>query len=459
VTAFLLSRIATATGGRLLGEDLSVSQVSTDSRSLGPGELFVALQGPNFDGHDFLDMALQQGARAALVSRDTGHVLPRVLVADTRLALGRIGALWRDASQARVVAITGSNGKTTVKEMLAAILAQQGRVLATRGNLNNDIGLPLTLTRLGDEEYAVLELGANHPGEIDYLARIARPDVAVLVNAGRAHLEGFGSLEGVARAKAEIIHGLGDDGVFVYNADDAYADLWRELAANRRSLGFGVRSRTGVYSPEPEARLQWQGGSFAQRFGVCTPAGNFEVQLALAGEHNRLNALAACAAAVALEVSAARIAAGLAAMRPVAGRLCPLSGSGGARIIDDSYNANPESVAAAIAVLAAAPGRRTLVLGDLAELGKGSSGLHAELGEEARAAGIERLFACGELSGAAVRSFGAGGRHFPDQQSLIERLVDGLGAEDSVLIKGSRSARMDRVVLAVTEQQSEVAEC
>jgi UDP-N-acetylmuramoyl-tripeptide--D-alanyl-D-alanine ligase len=332
-------------------------------------------------------------------------------------------------------------------------------VLATRGNLNNDIGLPLTLTGLSDEDYAVVELGANHAGEIDYLTRIARPDVAVLNNAGRAHLEGFGSLEGVARAKAEIIHGLGPDGVFVFNADDAFADLWRELAASQRTLSFGVREVADVRSPELLSRLEWDTASFAQSFSVHTPAGEFELRLALAGEHNRMNALAATAAALALDISPARIAAGLAGMQPVPGRLCPLPGVGGARVIDDSYNANPESVAAAIAVLAAAPGRRTLVLGDLAELGKGSSGLHAEIGERARAAGIDRLFACGDLSGVAVRSFGAGGVHYTEQQGLIDDLLASLGAEDSVLIKGSRSARMDRVVRAISEQQQEVATC
>jgi UDP-N-acetylmuramoyl-tripeptide--D-alanyl-D-alanine ligase len=367
--------------------------------------------------------------------------------------------MWRRASDARLVAVTGSNGKTTVKELTAAVLAQTGRVLATQGNLNNDIGLPLTLCRLVDEDYAVVELGANHPGEIDYLTRIARPDVAVLNNAGRAHLEGFGTLEGVARAKAEIIHGLAEGGVFVFNADDSFAGLWRELAGAARTLSFGIREPADIHSPQSAAELVWDSQGFTMRFEVQTPAGDFEARLALAGEHNRMNALAASAAAIALGVSPAEIARGLAGVKPVAGRLCPLPGMAGARLIDDSYNANPDSVAAAIAVLAAAPGRRTLVLGDLAELGKGASGLHAELGERARAAGIDRLFACGEMSGAAVRGFGAGGRHFADQQSLIEALADSLGAEDSILIKGSRSARMDRVVLALGEPSTEVMAC
>jgi UDP-N-acetylmuramoyl-tripeptide--D-alanyl-D-alanine ligase len=428
---------------------------------LSHGDLFVALQGPNFDGHDYLDIALQQGARAALLSRDADTVLPHVVVADTRIGLGQLGMLWRDACRAKVLAITGSNGKTTLKEMSAAIFAQAGSVLATRGNLNNDIGVPLTLCRLADEDYAVIELGANHRGEIDYLTRLVRPDVAVLNNAGRAHLEGFGSLEGVARAKAEIINGLGSDGVFVFNADDAFAGLWRELSAGRRTLSFGVREPADVCSPTPAAELHWDADGFGTRFPVRGPGGEFEVRLALAGEHNRMNALAACAAAMALGIEPARIAAGLASVEPVPGRLCPVRGAGGVRLVDDSYNANPESVTAAIAVLAAAPGRRTLVLGDLAELGKGASGLHAELGERARKAGIERLFACGDLSGNAVRSFGAGARHFTDQQDLIESLAESLGSDDSVLIKGSRSARMDRVVEALRAQpeQQGAASC
>lgn len=458
MSRFLLSQLAEALDARLLGQDVEIGAVSTDTRTLGPGDFFVALKGPNFDGHDYLDIALQQGARAAMVSRDTGHALPRLLVDDTRLALGRLGAFWRDVCPARVVAITGSNGKTTVKEMTAAILARQGKVLATRGNLNNDIGVPLTLCRLTDEDYAVVEMGANHAGEIDYLSRLVRPEVALLNNAGRAHLEGFGSLEGVAHAKAEIMNGLGPDGVFVFNGDDNFAPLWRQLSDGRRTLTFGVHSTADVRSAQPYADLRWDERGFALTFEVQTPMGSFEARLALAGEHNRMNALAATAAAIALDIVPERIAAGLGAMEPVPGRLCPLPGIGGSRVVDDSYNANPESVAAAIMVLAAAPGRRTLVLGDLAELGRGASGLHAEIGERARAAGIDRLFACGELSGAAVRSFGAGGRHFTAQQELIDHLCDHVGAEDSVLVKGSRSARMDRVVQALKEQQ-EVATC
>lgn len=445
---FTLSELADKLDGVLLGEDRRVRSISTDTRSLERGDLFIALQGPNFDGHDYLDSAAGRGACAAMVSREIGHALPRLKVADTRIALGRLAAEWRMKSAARVVAITGSNGKTTVKEMVAAILSQAGSVLATRGNLNNDIGVPLTLCRLADEDFAVVEMGANHAGEIDYLTRIARPDVAVLNNAGRAHLEGFGSLEGVARAKAEIINGLGEGGVFVYNADDNFAGLWRELAAGRRSVGFGLGADAEVSSPGA-LELRWNAQGFEACFEVNSPSGSFELALSLAGDHNRMNALAATAAALALGVSPEHIRAGLATIRPVPGRLRPVANPLGIRLVDDSYNANPESVAAAIAVLATAPGRRTLVLGDLAELGPGAAGLHGQIGRQARAAGINRLLTCGTLSAAASKAFGASAVHFNDRSDLIAYLKNHLRPDDSVLVKGSRSAGMERVVQAL----------
>ncbi|MFM1891174.1 MAG: UDP-N-acetylmuramoyl-tripeptide--D-alanyl-D-alanine ligase, partial [Pseudomonadota bacterium] len=423
---------------------------------LQPGDLFVALIGAHFDGHDYLDVAAQRGACAALVSREQLHRLPQLVVDDTLQALGRLALLWREHARARVIAVTGSNGKTTLKEMIAAVLRHLGEVLATRGNLNNDIGLPLTLTRLQDEDYAVLELGANHAGEIDYLSRIARPDVAVLNNAGRAHLEGFGSLEGVARAKAEILHGLDPDGVFVYNADDRFAPLWRELAAGQATRSFGVQRPADVSSPPDAGELVWRDAGFGYRFPVRTPAGDVDLELRLAGGHNRMNALAATAASLSAGATLDAVAAGLAEIAPVRGRLCPLPGRDGMRLVDDSYNANPDSVAAAIAVLAAAPGRRNLVLGDLAELGGDAAALHAEIGRAARAAGLERLYTCGELSAAASAAFGSGARHCPAQAELVDVLAAELDAEDTVLVKGSRAAHMERVVEALS---AETAPC
>ncbi|WP_457675715.1 UDP-N-acetylmuramoyl-tripeptide--D-alanyl-D-alanine ligase [Thiolapillus sp.] len=447
--SFRLSELAQVTHGRVLGDDVSIAAVSTDSRRLQPGDLYVALTGPRFDGHDFVADVKEQGAAAAMVSREADTELPLLQVEDTRIGLGQMAAAWRRRSRAKVAAVTGSNGKTTVKEMLAAILGRRGATLATLGNLNNDIGLPLTLCRLQDEVFAVVELGANHPGEIDYLSRIARPDVAILNNAGRAHLEGFGDLEGVARAKAEILNGLADDGVFVYNADDRFAPLWRKLAGDRRSLGFGLGEGADIRSPEPAARLVWDEEGFHSEFSVHTPDGELHVRLRLAGEHNRMNALAAIAAARVLGASPEDMEAGLASLRPVAGRLCSVQGRGGMRVIDDSYNANPDSVGMAIALLARAPGRRVLVLGDLGELGADATALHESLGVRAREAGVDCLVTCGELSAACSRGFGEGATHFATQKELLEFLRGSLDAGDTVLVKGSRAAAMDKVVRAL----------
>ena len=447
-----LSAVAGAVEGRLWGGDASFAAVSTDSRHLAPGELFVALSGPRFDGHDFVGQAAVHGAVAAVVSRPVDVAMPCLVVGDTRIALGRLAALWRSAARAQVVAVTGSNGKTTVKEMIAAILWRRGAVLSTVGNLNNDIGVPLTLLRLQAEEYAVIEMGANHPGEIRYLSELARPDVAVLNNAGRAHLEGFGSPENVARAKAEIISGLALDGTFVYNADSPWAPLWRDLSIGRNCLSFGIDAAADVTSPG-SAWLDWTEQGFRNRFALRADGDVVEIELALAGGHNRSNALAAAAAARALGCSLAEIRAGLATVAPVGGRRAPLRRPDGAWMIDDSYNANPDSVAAAIAVLAAAPGRKILALGDLAELGPDSLALHAAIGTQARAAGVDVLCTVGSSSEAASRSFGAGARHFSAQPALVDALRDIVDAGDIVLCKGSRSARMEQVVaaLAATE--------
>jgi UDP-N-acetylmuramoyl-tripeptide--D-alanyl-D-alanine ligase len=326
-----------------------------------------------------------------------------------------------------------------------------GPTLFTQGNLNNEIGVPLTLLRLQDEAYAVIEMGANHAGEIGRLSRMALPEVALLNNAGAAHLEGFGSLEGVARAKAEIVQGLRTDGVFVYNADDRWAGLWRELAQGRRTRTFGIAPGAEVRSPEEEVETRWDEQGFRIRFPALTPEGRIEIDLHLGGRHNRMNALAAVAACQLMGADAAAIAGGLAALQPVKGRLRPLRGTGGMRLIDDSYNANPDSVAAAIGVLAAAPGRRFLVLGDLAELGSDAGPMHARLGEQAREAGLDHLYGVGPLTRAAVDRFGPGGRWFEDRRGLIDELARGCGRDDFLLVKGSRASRMDEVVSALAD--------
>jgi UDP-N-acetylmuramoyl-tripeptide--D-alanyl-D-alanine ligase len=449
---FSLTHAAALLGGHYDGPDGEFAAVGSDSRTLLPGSLFVALPGARFDGHDHLAQAAERGALAALVSRPVASPLPQLRVDDTRLALGRLAAAWLAAGRAarptQVVAVTGSNGKTTVKEMLAAILAQRGPVLATRGNLNNDIGMPLTLLRLQEESFVVAEMGANHAGEIGYLSRLASPDVAVLNNAGRAHLEGFGSLEGVAMAKGEIVDGLGADGLFVFDAASPWAALWRERAAGRRILSFGVDERADLYSPAEEFRLDWRDDGFVSRFPVRGPMGGFEVELALAGVHNRQNALAATAAALGLGLTPEEIRRGLAAVRPVPGRLQPRRGRDGVRLLDDSYNANPDSVGAAITVLAKAPGRRFLLLGELAELGEGVETFYRQLGEQARGAGIEFLFAVGPAAPAA-ESFGPGGRGFAERQDLLDALVPLLRAGDCVLAKGSRRAGMETLMAAL----------
>lgn len=448
---FRLSEIEQPLEARRLGADRVFSSVSTDTRALGPGNLFVALQGPRFDGHDYLTQAQQRGAVAAMVHRETEIQLPQLLVEDTRIGLGQLARLWRQASNASLVAVTGSNGKTTVKEMLAAILSFQGSVLATRGNLNNDIGLPLTLLRLQEHDYAVVELGANHSGEIEYLSQIAQPDVALLNNAGHAHLEGFGSLEGVARAKGEIISGLAEDGHFVFNADDPWAPLWQELAQGHPTRSFGSREPADVWSPPGALELRWNDVGFLSRFPVTTPQGELEIECCLAGEHNRMNALAAIATAQILGAGPEEIRAGFEQLEPVKGRLQPLAGRNGVGLIDDSYNANPDSVAAAIHVLATAPGRRFMVLGELAELGPGANRFYQGIAELARSAGIDHLYAV-DGAGQTAEIFGPGGRAFPTQELLIDGLEQILRSGDRVLVKGSRRAGMERVIAALADR-------
>jgi UDP-N-acetylmuramoyl-tripeptide--D-alanyl-D-alanine ligase len=443
--SFSLSRTANLLGGRLLGADATFVSVSTDSRNLQRGDLFVALRGPHFDGHDYLGQAATAGAVAAMVERDLPVDLPLLQVRETCAALGQLAAAWRDSLPLPLVAVTGSNGKTTVKEMIASILGCRGSVLATAGNLNNHIGLPLTLLKLQGQEYAVVELGASAAGEIEYLSRIARPDVAVLNNAGRAHLEGFGTLEGVARAKGEIVAGLKPDGVLVFNGDDSWADLWRDLAVGRRLVSFGLEKPADVFSPESEEQSGWDAEGFYSRFPVETPRGSMEIRLGLAGRHNRANALAAIAAAQQLDVTTEEIQRGLAQLKPVAGRLQPLTGRDGVQLIDDSYNANPDSVEAAIAVLATAPGRRFLVLGELAELGGDADRFYCAIGERTRAAGIEHLYGVGP-AGKAAEAFGRGGCVFENQGHLIDALHRDLESGDRVLIKGSRRAGMEQVI-------------
>lgn len=444
----LLSQAARALGAQLIGADVRIEGVSSDTRKLRPGELFVALRGENFDGCEFVAQAAEAGAVAALVEERATHAasapVPLLVVPDTRLALGRLAAWWRMQFDIPLVAITGSNGKTTVKEMLAAILrvaaGSEAGVLATRGNLNNDIGMPLTLLQLdAQHRYAVIEMGMNHPGEIDYLTRLARPDVALVTNAGSAHLEGLGSVEAVARAKGEIFAGLGDHSAAVINADDTHASLWRALAGTHALIEFGI-------DHDADVRGDWQPHGNGLQLNVQTPQGELSVELQVPGAHNARNALAATAAAVALNIPLGTIADGLQRFGGVAGRLQRKIARGGAVLIDDTYNANPASMRAAIAVLAQASGRRVLVMGDMGELGGDAPALHAAIGAAARQAGIDGLYALGELSRSAVREFGAAAHHFERIEDLLAALEAELEANITLLVKGSRFMKMERVV-------------
>ncbi len=446
-----LAEAARILGAEHTGGDAVIHGISTDSRTLKPGDLFVALTGPHFDGHDFLAHALGRGAAACLVERTIDEDLPALRVADSRIALGQLAAAWRARFTIPVVAVTGSNGKTTVKEMLAAILGQVGETLATQGNLNNDIGVPLTLFHLRrSHRYAVLELGANHHGEIAYLTQLVHPDVALITNAGDAHLEGFGSRRGIAEAKGEIYGGLGSDGTAVINADDDYAGFWQDLAAGHRVLRFGLDAPADV-------RAEWAPTAQASRLHLYTPAGETELLLPLPGRHNVMNALAATAAALAIGCPLAAIAAGLSGLKPVPGRLVLREGPAQSRLIDDTYNANPRSLNAALDVLANYPGEHWLVLGDMGELGAEAAALHAQVAGQARAAGVSRLFCLGELAAQACRGFGEGGTCFDGQEALIAALRAALEAGPqggvSILIKGSRRMRLENVVTALTVKQ------
>ncbi|MCD5327035.1 UDP-N-acetylmuramoyl-tripeptide--D-alanyl-D-alanine ligase [Chromobacterium piscinae] len=448
-----LSQAARFAQGRLIGTDGEVLRVITDSRQAQPGDLFVALKGERFDAHDFVAEVTSKGA-AALV-RDGFELAGASLIQageDTRLALGRLAAGWRETQPAVRIGVTGSNGKTTVKEMLAAILrahAGVDAVLATAGNFNNDIGLPLTLLQLKPQHrYAVIEMGMNHHGELSYLTGLTRPQVALVNNAMRAHFGHFGSTEDVARAKAEIFEGLADGGVAVVNADDANLPLFRAAAGSHRQLSFGLAQADVGASDLALSAL-------GSRFTLRSPAGRVEINLPAPGEHNVRNALAAAAVALALDVPLSAIAAGLAVFGGAKGRLQIKQSPRGLTVIDDSYNANPDSMKAGIDVLAGLPGPHCFVMGDIGELGEASPALHAEVGEHARLRGIEQLFALGEASRRAVAAFGAAGQGFDSIDELLECLDSRLASGTAVLVKGSRFMRMERVVEHLMQAKKE----
>ncbi len=427
------------------GPDAVFTGVCHDTRRLQPGDLYVAIKGERFDGHNFLAEAIGAGAVGALLARDMETPLPYVRVPNTRLALGNLGAFWRNQFQIPVIAITGSNGKTTVKEMIGAILGETGPGCVTRGNLNNDIGVPLTLTRMrASDRYAVIEMGMNHFGEIEYLSRLTRPTVALITNAGEAHLAGVGSLEGVARAKGEIFTGLRTAGTAVLNADDQFFPLWKTLVGKHPCLTFGLDAKADVSA---QYRLTDSGSLIHLK---TTTHGDIDMRVPLLGRHNVMNTLAGAGAAIAAGASLEQVKSGLEKLKTVSGRLEVKRGISGARIIDDTYNANPASVAAGLQVLKEFKGERVLVLGDMGELGPSAADIHFRVGELAGRIGIQRLFAIGELARIAVGAFGKGARHFDSPEALVEALQDCLHADMTVLVKGSRLMRMERIVAGIT---------
>lgn len=446
-----LSEAASALNAKLIGADVAFDSVGSDSRNIVAGQLFVAIKGENFDGNVFAAEAINKGAAAVMVSDAATVARPALVVHDTRLALGELAKYWRSKFSAPVIGVTGSNGKTTTKEMLTAILAAAtgdiNKVHATYGNLNNDIGLPLTLLKIkAQHQYVVAEMGMNHMGEIDYLTHIAKPNVAVINNANTAHIGELGSRENIARAKGEIFAGLQDGGIAVINADNDFADYWQTLNVGRKVVTFGLQQQADV-----TASYQEQAG--VSQVKLTTPNGQVSFELKVEGVHNISNALAASATAYALGISNADIAAGLQNFGGVYGRLERKAAANGAVLIDDTYNANPDSMKAAIDVLAKQVGEKLLVLGDMGELGADAKRMHAEIGAYARAAGLAKLYCLGDLSKEMVSAFGAGAQHFESPEAVAAAVLPQLNNNSTILVKGSRFMRMERVVSLLAAKQ------
>jgi len=442
-----LSKTAEIIGGSLQGQDSEFQSVSINTRTLLPGDLFFAIRGPNFDGHDFVEQAAEKSAVAAVVSAPSSASIPLLMVNDTRQALADLAAYHRMQCPATMISVTGSCGKTTTKALLSSIFSQQDQTLSNASSFNNEIGVPLTLLQLKPEHrYAICEVGANHPGEIATLTHIVKPDVAMITNAAAAHLDGFGDVEGVACAKGEIFQGLNADGIAVINADDAHANFWKKQVGDHRVITFGIHHKADVMATDIRFDSQVQ-----PTFRLVLPNGETDVTLQLIGEHNVMNALAAATAAYAQGISIDKIKMGLESANAVSRRLVEKVGYAGATIIDDTYNANPLSTSAAISLLAKRKGDSVFVLGDLLELGDRADQFHTELGQQAEQNGIHRLYCFGEHSRYAAEAFGENAYHFEDQEELLKALRDYLNENVTVLIKGSNSMGMDKIAKALME--------
>ncbi len=436
--------------GHLIGADREIKSVCIDSRQIKPGDLYVAIKGERFDGHDFIEQAARDGAVAVVSEKPLDLAIPQLLVSDTRIALADIAAFWRQQLQVKIAGVTGSNGKTTVKEMIASILAVNAPVLSTQGNFNNDIGVPLTLFRLEPRHrFAVIEMGANHIGEIAFTSSRVKPDVAVINNVGPAHLEGFGSLEGIARAKGELIENLAKGGVAVLNREDRFFDFWIKMAGEHEIVSFGTHQQADVRADNIRMRVADEG--FVTEFDLLTHVGKVNITMNLAGEHNVKNALAASAVSLAMGADLQQIRQGLADMQAVKGRLQAKKGKRGEWLIDDTYNANPASLKAGLEVLKLSEREPWVILGAFGEMGQDSQQIHTEIGRLIKSMNIVRLLAVGSDAGYAVEAFGSGATFFDTQDDLIKCLQQQLSGTEALLIKGSRSQKMERVVHALTE--------
>ena len=449
--SMLLSEAAKTLGSSLTGEDVVFSGCSTDSRTIEEGNLFIALKGEYFDGHQYISVAEKNGASSLIVDSEVVHTKPFIRVEDTRKAMGLLAKSWREKITIPLIAITGSNGKTTVKEMVTSILSTVSNVHATSGNLNNDIGVPKTLFGLNKKHnYAVIEMGANHLGEIEWLSKISSPNIAVITQCAPAHLEGFKNVESIAKAKAEIFSGLQTSGTAIINADDIYFDFWKNSCKEINKLTFGIKTKNADVRAE---NIKLSMDDLLINFTLISTHGSVEICLPMLGEHNVMNALAATSCCLSLDISLQSIKDGLENIKSIKGRLEIKTGKKHVRIIDDTYNANPTSFDAAIETLCGFNGLHYIVLGDMGELGDKAEQFHKDVGGLAKRKNVDGLFTIGKLSINASNDFGTGAFHFDSYEALEKALIKSLDKDSTILIKGSRAMKMERIVNALMRDE------